>query len=601
MKEFANLRKLGIYLLFIIGCIICKPAAAQYGLTIVPVDREFAFAEKQVKLSANFKTLLACQDYVAQLPDLLAAKGFPAASVDSVQFDSTSARATVYFGPAYQIGYISTAGIDPKLLGRAGWNETDYTNQPVNFRQLETVRLKMLDYFENNGYPFAHIQLDSLRFNIDTLYAALRVEKGPLYDVDSIRNFGTAFISNNFLQRYLDITNGSLYQKKKLEDITRKLRELPYVEEEQPWDISMVGTGSVVNLYLKPKKSSQINVLLGLLPSSTNELDQSTKLRVTGEATINLRNALGNGEFIGVNWQQLQVQSPRLDLSFEQPYMFKSPFGITSSFNLFKKDSSFLNLNLLLGAQYAISSRETGKVFIQNLRTNLLSVDTVAIKSSKRLPDERDVSSINFGVDYWINKTDYRFNPRKGSELNIVTSAGTRKVRKNNMISKLSSPDFSYESLYDSTELSSYQFRVKIQGAHYIPLTRQSTIKTAMNIGWFQTPDIYRNELFQIGGYKLLRGFDEESIYASQYGVATVEYRYLLGLNSFLFTFADIGYSQNKSVGQNLKNNYIGAGLGMAFEAKTGMFNISYAVGKRDDVKFNLRQSKIHLGYVNYF
>ena len=39
----------------------------------------------------------------------------------------------------------------------------------------------------------------------------------------------------------------------------------------------------------------------------------------------------------------------------------------------------------------------------------------------------------------------------------------------------------------------------------------------------------------------------------------------------------------------------------MAFETKAGIFNISYAAGKRDDQKFNLRQAKIHLGYVNYF
>ena len=98
-----------------------------------------------------------------------------------------------------------------------------------------------------------------------------------------------------------------------------------------------------------------------------------------------------------------------------------------------------------------------------------------------------------------------------------------------------------------------------------------------------------------------MRGFDEESIFASQYGVGTVEYRYLLGQNSFLFAFADLGWAKNKALSRNISNTFIGAGLGMAFETKAGIFNISYASGKRDDTKFNLRQSKIHIGYVNYF
>ena len=98
-----------------------------------------------------------------------------------------------------------------------------------------------------------------------------------------------------------------------------------------------------------------------------------------------------------------------------------------------------------------------------------------------------------------------------------------------------------------------------------------------------------------------MRGFDEESIFASQYAIGTLEYRYLVGRNSFLSYFIDGGWSKNASVYARSDNYYWGTGFGMAFETKAGIFNLSYAVGKRDDVKFNMRQSKIHIGYVNYF
>jgi hemolysin activation/secretion protein len=166
---------------------------------------------------------------------------------------------------------------------------------------------------------------------------------------------------------------------------------------------------------------------------------------------------------------------------------------------------------------------------------------------------------------------------------------------------KLADPDFLYASLYDTIKLATYQFNIKTMVAKYFPLDRQSTVKAALSGGWLQSPNIFRNELFQIGGYKLMRGFDEESIFASQYAVTTAEYRYLVGLNSFFFVFADGGWAQNKSVSVQTSNTFIGVGLGMAFETKAGIFNISYANGKRDDAKFDLRQSKIHLGYVNYF
>jgi outer membrane translocation and assembly module TamA len=43
------------------------------------------------------------------------------------------------------------------------------------------------------------------------------LERGPLYKIDSISVTGTAKISNSFLQQYLDIPNGSLYKKEKLD------------------------------------------------------------------------------------------------------------------------------------------------------------------------------------------------------------------------------------------------------------------------------------------------------------------------------------------------------------------------------------------------
>ena len=101
---------------------------------------------------------------------------------------------------------------------------------------------------------------------------------------------------------------------------------------------------------------------------------------------------------------------------------------------------------------------------------------------------------------------------------------------------------FSFNSLYDTIKLRSYRIRLQASAAHYIPAGKRSTLKIAFNVGWLETPQVFRNELFQIGGYRLLRGFDEESIYANRYGVFTAEYRYLVGINSYMFGFSDVGF-----------------------------------------------------------
>ncbi len=364
----------------------------------------------------------------------------------------------------------------------------------------------------------------------------------------------------------------------------------------------MTGEGSVVNLYLKSKKSSEIDALIGFLPSSDPTL--GNKILVTGEATIDLKNQLGNGETISLNWQQLEQSSPRLDLVFQQPYIFHSPFGLNFNFDLYKQDSTYINLNLIVGAQYTLSANQSGSVFIQEASSSLLNVDTLEIIAAHALPSEADINAVSLGMTYDLNNTNYRFNPRRGNEFSFLGTVGTKTVKQNPLIAQLKDPNdtsFSFASLYDTVKQHSYEFLVKIAAAHYFPLSRASTLKLGFNGGVFSSPNTYRNELFLIGGYRLLRGFDEQSILASQYAVGTLEYRYLVGLNSFLFTFVDAGWAKNNGPGFGLNSTYLGTGLGMAFETKAGIFNISYAIGMTSQTSFDFHDAKIHLGYVSFF
>ena len=579
---------------------------AQYQLKITVVDKDSLFLQKNTDFKPSFKSQSDCLEYINGLPILLKAKGFINVSIDSVYTDSVRAIVQLYIGDSYKWGQIKSGKQDDDLLEASGWSGKKFSGKQLDFNQFKGSQQQVLNYMENNGYPFAKIYLDSIILQNNELAGKLKIDRGPLYKIDSIRAYGSAKISTDFLQRYLNIRNGSIYKKEKLESISKKIMELPYIQEQQPWKLMLLGTGSVLDLYLKPKKSSQIDALVGFLPSpNTNGVNTSSKLLITGQATINLKNALGNGEAMSLSWQQLQPKTPRFDISYMQPYLFKSPFGINTSFSLFKKDSTFININFQLGAQYFATSTQTSTVFIQFASSSLLKVDTMQVLATRKLPDTvSDVSSVGLGLNYEFNNTNYRFNPRRGNELLVTGIVGTKTIKKNNTITSLTDPTgsgFSYKSLYDSLKLKSYQFRIKLQAAHYFQMGRASSLKLGMNAGIFQSPNNFLNELFLIGGYKLLRGFDEESIYASQYTVGTLEYRYLIGMNSFLFSFFDAGWAKNNISTSQQSNTYMGAGLGLAFETKAGIFNISYALGKQGSNSFNFRAAKIHLGYVAFF
>lgn len=553
-------------------------------------------------LAKEFDSKGTCSQYIFELPKLLQKKGYITASIDSIQMDSTKAEVLLFLGETYRWALLNTSAVPQDLLNAAGYRDKNFKQQPLDFAAVQLLQTRLLDKLENTGYPFANVYLDSFNLQQEGITAVLKIDKGPLYKIDSIRVYGDVKISNRFLQRYLEIQDGSVYQKQKLLNISPRLLQLPYLLEEQKWNMSFLGTGSIVNLYLKERKSSQINGIIGFLPS--NDQLGGNKLLVTGDFNLNLKNGFGLGEALTIVFQQIQVQSPRLQMGYLQPFLFGSPFGVDVSFDGLKKDSSFLNINLQLGVQYAFGGNRSGKIFYQQFISNLLTVDTNAIRISKRLPDQIDQTTSNIGLEYEWFTTDYRFNPRKGFDMKFTGSAGIRRIRPNNNISSLKNPNdpgFNYQSLYDSVGTRAYTFRLRASAANYLRAGKNAAFKTAINAGLIQSPRIFRNELYQLGGFRLLRGFDEESIFASAYAVLTAEYRILIGLNSYIYAFADGGWVRNNSQFANTSNNFIGSGLGMAFETKAGIFNIAFAAGKRDDTPLNLRQSKIHFGYVNFF
>jgi outer membrane protein assembly factor BamA len=566
-------------------------------------DKGNAALAELISIPADFSTKEAITLFLkTTLVEGLQREGYLAISVDSMVVEKYLTKAWVFLGDQYKWG---TLLVDSSILVVQNMRNYATETKPgelLTMASIAALKETMLQNFEENGYPFASVQLDSSYFKGNDLCARLRAVKGPLYRIDSIHVEGQRFIKKGFLQQYLAIGGGGIYRKSNLDALSGRLLSLGFVKESRPWDLSLLGTGASINLYLEPQRSSRFNLLAGLMPSNQQ---LGGKMLLTGEADLDLKNTFGAGENFMLSWQQLQVKSPRLQIGFQKPYMFKSNAGVEFRFNLLKKDSSFININTRLGLQYEVNKKQLAKLFIQQYASNLIEVDTNFIKRTKKLPVFLDLRTTNIGAELQYNGTDYRFNPRKGMDLNLMFSGGIRKLLKNNAITSLKKDQlnnaFDFAGLYDTMTLSTSQFRMNMRVDQFIPLGQHATIRSGLQAGWINGKKLFLNELFQIGGIKTLRGFDEESFFASEYAIATVEYRYLIGSSSYLFSFVDAAHIGRKSIQGNMQGKYAGVGVGLALETKSGMFSLAYAAGKNKDLPFNFRESKIHFGFVSLF
>ena len=144
------------------------------------------------------------------------------------------------------------------------------------------------------------------------------------------------------------------------------------------------------------------------------------------------------------------------------------------------------------------------------------------------------------------------------------------------------------------------QYGWEVSAAQYISIFQRHILKIGFNSEARFGGQLFTNELYRIGGLKTLRGFNEQSIYASSYGIGTLEYRYMIGSYDYLTLFSDVAYVENNSA--NFTSTlFTGIGAGINFQTRGGIFSLFFALGKDDQNPFDFRTSKIHFGYVNRF
>ena len=157
------------------------------------------------------------------------------------------------------------------------------------------------------------------------------------------------------------------------------------------------------------------------------------------------------------------------------------------------------------------------------------------------------------------------------------------------------------ELVYEGIPLESSIYRVLFTFSGYIPFYRNLTFLARTQNGYLNNPNLFENELFRIGGLKTLRGFDEESIYASLYSIINLEFRYLFDVNSFVSLFWNGAYVEQDTYSDFISDTPWGFGAGLSFETRAGIFSISYALGKRFDNPIEFRTAKIHFGLTATF
>lgn len=590
------------FLLVFVGTACCAYSQQGTHLYLYPVEGQdstaLTFGKKTIPAEQRFNSMPEAIAYVRDLVPQLQENGYLAASIDSLVQTDTAIKAWIFKGGNYRWARLSFQQLPKALLNDVGLRERDWENKVISPARFAALSEKLLRYCEDNGYPFAATSLDNMVPTDKGINADLVLDRGSLVRIDSLVIEGEVEVARDFIQNYLGIHQGDLYNESQIRLISKKLSELAFLQESSPWKMDFTIAENKLKIFLKEKKANQLNGLIGLQPNTV----ETGKFMLTADVQVALKNALGYGESISLSYLNMQYKSPRFHVDLALPYLFGTPFGVEGSFDLFKKDTTFVRVSFEGGIRYQLNATDYVKLSYQSYSNRIVNADLNYVALNKKLPDNLDIATRGAGIEFLMDRTDYKLNPRKGWQGKVSASALVREVKKNESIISIDDGSgFDYASLYDTLNNDKYQYRLMAALSYYHPLGRSLVLKAGYNGGYLSGSRLFLNELYQIGGFKLLRGFDEQSIYANQYHVGTIELRVLLGGNSYFYLFSDNAYVQTQLDAINRQDYPVSLGTGITLENKSGIFNIALGLGKHSGETFQFNQTKIHFGYIAYF
>jgi outer membrane protein assembly factor BamA len=509
-------------------------------------------------------------------------KGYIEARIDSIAFNQSSVIAYAFKGNRYRWAEISVDRGSIKWFNKAGISPHQYNGKPIKPSRIIHFSENVIRYLENNGYPFAKLIFNNTIIENHKVSTNLSVDPGPFIGLDTLYVKGDAKISSKFLHSYLDFSKGNPYSDGQILKYDQKLRALGFISIIRPTEVEFVPNKARVYTYITNRKSSRFSGIVGF-QSGSNE---SKGIKLTGDINLLLNNAFRNGERNSILWQAPGEGTQRLNVSTIWPYIFAKKIGANANFTLYRRDSTYINLNPKIMIDFYFYHGNSLGIGLDHRSSSTISTLTNSSIA--------DYKTTFYQIAYSSGIKNNEIFPLKDLWISTSIGVGTRKAELSNLSN-------SYESStvgeIKATISTFFPLLSNFMVFHFLTQAQAITFLKSSN----NQSQLLENELYRIGGYGTLRGFNQESILSDGYAIATTELQFRMQSIINIILFYDLGYVSSYSASTRFTSWPNSVGFGFQLASTAGILNLSYAIGSGFGQQLSIRNARVHVGYTANF
>ncbi|MFP4168422.1 MAG: outer membrane protein assembly factor BamA [Desulfonatronovibrionaceae bacterium] len=391
-------------------------------------------------------------------------------------------------GDRYRVGEVDFSGelifSREELFKRTKLDELaeaqDYFDQSVMRDDLQGLS----DYYSNYGYAYAEADVETSKDQEDKeINVTYNLSKGPRVYIRRVMVEGNTKTRNNVILREMRLTDGELYDGKKINRSNVRLEKLDFFDSV---DIETVPAEDESELDLKVKVDEKSTGMLSA-GAGYSSLD-----KIFFTAQIQERNLFGKGYNVGLKGT-FSSRNTNYDAHFWNPRLYDTKLGVGG--DAYWKNREYFEYDkesIGSRARFSYPLGEYTKVYwnYKLEKYTISDVDDDADKDIKDMEGDNWASSAYTSVSR--DTTNRRINPSKGTKntLSLEYSGGL-----------LGGDDNFIKTLYDTS--------------YYRPLFWETVFHWHAKLGYlFKNADkeIPSFERFYLGGMNSVRGYPGDEI-----------------------------------------------------------------------------------------
>ncbi len=447
------------------------------------------------------------------------------------------------------------------------WNDTQVekifpqkteTIPTIDFPKFMKSKTELMDAF---GYGFAELEINTISLNNDTIVAHLTISDSEKRKISRLKIRGYDKFPPNYLRALTRKHTNRIFSQKAIQKIDNELQNVSFINVTKFPELLFLKDSTEVYLYVSKNRSNKFDGYIGVTS------DDNGNTTFNGYLDLELINSFNRGEKLALYWKNNGENRKTFRGFLELPYIFKTPFGIKSSLEIFTETEQFQSTTINSNVGYLINFNT--KLYV-GYETNQSTTIQTLINSIQSFKSVFYTSSFEFN-----NKLEKRPDL---SDYNILVNLGLGN-RKSGTVS-------SQEKLLFIVEKNFF-----LHPKHIFNCKTENFILVSA--------DFLKNELYRFGGIKSIRGFNENTLQANQVHNLMTEYRFYFAPKNYMHTIIDYGYANDKTINKYTTFKSFGLGIGLA--TKTGLLQLIYANGTVDKQAINISNSIVHVGYKSYF